>query len=232
MASTKIKGSMIDGTVDVDLIGIATEGDTLTELAADDKLVAADISDSNNNVGITTENLFKSFKNLTEVTTSDAADLLPIYDSSGTSVGFITLTNLLEAINTLTVDNTPDTAADYLITYDTSAGTVKRVLAEDVGGASAAAETWVRKTANYTAVSGDKILADTVATAAFTITLPATPSGGDNVTIVPSSSYATNNLTIGRNSETIMGDGANLILSTTHAIKLIYDGTDSDWRVM
>jgi hypothetical protein len=96
---------------------------------------------------------------------------------------------------------------------------------------TAAPNAWVRKTANYTAVAGDRIIADTVATAAFIITLPSSPSGGDEVTIIPGSSYNTNNLTINRNFETIMGLTAALVLDTTTAVTLVYDGTDSDWRV-
>lgn len=90
---------------------------------------------------------------------------------------------------------------------------------------------WARKTAAYTASTGDRLLADTVATAAFTITLPASPSDGNEVTIAPSSAYETNNLTIGRNGETIMGDAADLTVDVTTAVTLVYDGTDSDWRI-
>jgi hypothetical protein len=89
---------------------------------------------------------------------------------------------------------------------------------------------WTRKTGAYTAVSGDRLLADTGG-GAFTITLPASPSGGDEIEIVLCNDPSTNNLTIGRNSETIEGDAADMTVSTKTNFRLIYDGTDSDWKV-
>jgi hypothetical protein len=89
---------------------------------------------------------------------------------------------------------------------------------------------WTRKTGAYTAASGDRLLADTGG-GAFTITLPASPSGGDEIEIVLCNDPSTNNLTIGRNSETIEGDAADMTVSTKTNFRMIYDGTDSDWKV-
>jgi hypothetical protein len=89
---------------------------------------------------------------------------------------------------------------------------------------------WARKTGAYTAVSGDRLLADTGG-GAFTITLPASPSGGDEIEIVLCNDPSTNNLTVGRNSETIEGDAADMTVSTKTNFRMIYDGTDSDWKV-
>jgi hypothetical protein len=72
---------------------------------------------------------------------------------------------------------------------------------------------YIVKTANYTAVAGDKIAADTTG-GAFTVTLPATPADGDSVEIIPArGTFATNNLTVARNGENIDGAAANLILT-------------------
>lgn len=65
--------------------------------------------------------------------------------------------------------------------------------------------TWTQKTAAYTAVAGDRILADT-SSAAFTVTLPASPSSGDEVWFAdPGSNWAANNLTVNGNGNNIDG---------------------------
>ena len=150
--------------------------------------------------------------------------------------------NILSNVDVADLSNGTD---GELITWDAAGapttvavGTAAQVLTSNGAGAAPTFQTpsgglsaWARKTTAYTAVTGDRLLADTVVTAAFAITLPASPSGGDEVTIVPSSAYETNNLTIGRNSQTIMGDAADLTVDVTVAVHLVYDGTDSDWRV-
>lgn len=89
---------------------------------------------------------------------------------------------------------------------------------------------WLEKTAAYTAVRFESILCDTVTTAAFTLTLPASPSNGDWVRVASSSSWASNNLTIGRNSSTIRGASSDLTLTDAgNALyHFVYDG--STWQ--
>ena len=83
------------------------------------------------------------------------------------------------------------------------------------------------KTGTYTAVAGQGIFANTSG-GAFTVTLPASPSLGDEVTIVDyAGTFDTNNLTVGRNSQPIMGTAADLTVSIERAgFTLVYvDGT-------
>ena len=95
------------------------------------------------------------------------------------------------------------------------------------GGGGVAA--WSRKTTTYTAVSGDRIIADTSG-GTFTITLPATPTTGDNVTFADGANWATNNLTVARNSSTIEGLTEDLILDINGIIlDFVYDGTT--WEI-
>lgn len=69
----------------------------------------------------------------------------------------------------------------------------------------AAALASITKTANYTAVAGDVVNADTSA-GAWTLTLPVSPAADDCVSIADlAGSFHTYNLTIGRNSSKIMG---------------------------
>jgi hypothetical protein len=81
------------------------------------------------------------------------------------------------------------------------------------------------------AVSGTGYFANTTS-AAFTITLPTSPSAGDIVAVRDyAQTFATNNLTIGRNSSNIDGSAADLSLNTNgQAITLVYvDGTQG-WK--
>ena len=69
-----------------------------------------------------------------------------------------------------------------------------------------------------TAVAGNGYFIDTTS-AAHTINLPASPSLGDEVSIIDASGTAdTNNITVGRNSENIQGSAADLTISTLSSI--------------
>ena len=93
--------------------------------------------------------------------------------------------------------------------------------------------TWITKTTTYTALSGDKIFVDTSG-GAFTITLPAAPSTGDEVRFVDlASSFDTYNLTVGRNSLKINGATADLTVATEDAaFALVYSGATYGWKLM
>lgn len=92
---------------------------------------------------------------------------------------------------------------------------------------------WTIKTANYTAISGDKILANTSG-GTFTITAPASPSNGDTFTVTDAQgTFATNNLTISRNSQSIAGAATDLVVSTNNAaFTLVFAGGSMGWQVM
>jgi hypothetical protein len=99
------------------------------------------------------------------------------------------------------------------------------------GGGGGTLSPWLVKTSNYTAAADDRILADT-STAAFTITLPASPTVGMSVKIGQGVGlFSVNNLTIGRNGEPIMGLAEDFVIDVDDiAPEFVYSG--SDWRIV
>ena len=85
------------------------------------------------------------------------------------------------------------------------------------------------KTSNYTAAANDGVQTDTSG-GAFTVTLPATPATGAQVIIVDSAgSWATNNLTVGRNGSTINGSATDLTCDISGvSVQFVYSGTTWD----
>ena len=86
----------------------------------------------------------------------------------------------------------------------------------------------------YTAVEGDQLLIDTSGGgigSAVTVTLPASPSVGSEVTFIDSgANFASNNLTIARNSSNILGAASNLTVSTNgSAFTLVFVNATRGW---
>ena len=101
------------------------------------------------------------------------------------------------------------------------------------GALNGSLKRWTAKTANYTAVAGDRILADTSG-GAWTLTLPASPAVGDEIHILDSTaSFDANNLTVARNSLKIQALTADLTLTTeSTGIGLVYMSSTYGWRVL
>jgi hypothetical protein len=83
------------------------------------------------------------------------------------------------------------------------------------------------------AVSGVGYFADT-SSAAFTVTLPATPSAGDIVALQDyAGTWGTNNVTIGRNGSNIGGVAVDPTLSTSdQSITLVYVDSTRGWQTV
>ncbi len=117
----------------------------------------------------------------------------------------------------------------HLNTGTASSGEVLSWNGTDYDWVSGGAETYVRKTANYTAVASEKIIADTSG-GVWTLTLPASPSSGDVIKIADGADWSANNLTVGRNGSTIEGDAADMTMDIGGAsVSFVYDGTT--WQI-
>jgi len=92
---------------------------------------------------------------------------------------------------------------------------------------------YIEKTTTYTAVAGDNIFADTSG-GAFTITLPSSPTQGDEVSFIDSEgTFDTNNLTVEPGSEKIMANTAGdemVVDSNNAAFTLVYQDSTYGWR--
>jgi hypothetical protein len=186
---------------------------------------------------------------LTKVTTSGLADdsvtsakvtdgVISAADVADGTLTVAKLTSTLDlSSNTVTLPNTS-------VTNDMLAGSIANAkLANSsftLNGTSinlgdtteiSAGTSWqTEKTTSFTAVAGEGYFVNTTS-GAITVTLPASPSLGDEVSIVDASGTAdTNNITVGRNSENIQGTAADLTISTERAgFTLVYFNSTQGW---
>ena len=142
-------------------------------------------------------------------------------------------------------DATARSSSNYTLTVKTVSGTgvaipigAKIVLYSDGTNISSGPITkgYYTIPAAYTAVNGDQLLINTTGTggglnAPVTITLPASPAIGNEVTFIDSGNgFGSNNLTINRNSQPILGAASNLTVSTNGAaFTLVYVNSTRGW---
>jgi len=86
------------------------------------------------------------------------------------------------------------------------------------------------QTTGFTASAGRGYPLNTTS-AAFTVTLPASPSVGDTIILLDyAGTFATNNITLGRNSNKIEGGTTNKLLTTNReAVTLVYVDATQGW---
>jgi len=190
------------------------------------------------------------------VASSDLALALSTYAVSNGKNLYYKFTGTLAANRTVTMpdgaervfiveDATARSSSNYTLTVKTVSGTgvaipigAKIVLYSDGTNISSGPITkgYYTIPAAYTAVNGDQLLINTTGTggglnAPVTITLPASPAIGNEVTFIDSGNgFGSNNLTIGRNSSPILGNAANLTVSTNGAaFTLVYVNSTRGW---
>lgn len=135
-------------------------------------------------------------------------------------------------MSTIKVNNI-QTRSGSTLTLGTSGDTVTLASgATQSGFGASGAVSWdtTEKTSAFTAVSGTGYFVDT-SSSAITATLPASPSAGDIVGFKDyAGTFATNNLTIGRNSSNIQGGATDSIISTNRAsVILVYVDATVGW---
>ena len=164
------------------------------------------------------------------------------------------LTGTLTAARTVTMpdgaervfiveDATDRSSSNYTLTVKTVSGTglalpvgSTTVLYSDGTNITGKLQTkgYYTPPSTYTAVNGDQLLINTSGSGigtAVTINLPASPAIGNEVHFIDSgNAFASNNLTIGRNSSNILGAASNLVVSTNGAaFTLVYVNATRGW---
>jgi len=117
---------------------------------------------------------------------------------------------------------------NYVLTADSGEATGLKWAEASGGGTS-----WQSvKTGDYTASAGEGVFANTSASA-WTLTLPSSPSIGDEVSFKDyASTFHTYNLTIGRNSKPIEGVAENLVISVKGAGNtLVFTDDTKGWLI-
>ena len=91
---------------------------------------------------------------------------------------------------------------------------------------------WQSTTSSITIAANDRYFVDTTS-GAITITLPASPLTGDQVSLLDlAGTFDTNNLTIGRNGNKIMNLSEDMVVSQEDAaIQLVYTGATYGWKL-
>ena len=129
-----------------------------------------------------------------------------------------------------------DGTTSYTLTFPAATGSANQILTTNGSGQlsfvdnSGGTDWQAVKTTTYTAAAGEGIFANTSG-GAWTLTLPSSPSIGDEVSVVDyAGTFDTNNLTIGRNSKNIQGSAADLTVATERAgFTLVFTDNTQGW---
>ena len=119
--------------------------------------------------------------------------------------------------------------ADRVVVNDN--GTMVQVAMTDVKEYIGGGTSWQAvKTSNFTAAAGQGVFCNTSG-GAFTLTLPASPAIGDEVSFIDyAGTFDSNNLTIGRNSSKIHGADSDLTVATERAANtLVFTDSTQGW---
>jgi len=188
------------------------------------------------------------------VGSSDVALSLANHATANGKNLYYKLTGTLTAARTVTMpdgaervfiveDATARSSSNYTLTVKTVSGTgvtlpvgSTTVLYSDGTNITGKLQTkgYYTPPSTYTAVNGDQLLINTSGSGIgtpVTINLPASPAIGNEVHFIDSgNAFASNNLTIGRNSSNILGAASNLVVNTNSAaFTLVYVNATRGW---
>ena len=162
-----------------------------------------------------------------------ASDFEGVGDSTDTTedLGDFTASTLDVDLGALQVDGIVVTASIVDGNITTAKLADSAVTADKIDTSSLTLwKTWEAKTASFVAEAGGQYLLGT-STAAITVTLPASPTAGDQVRIIDADgASATNNVTVDRNGNNILGSASNVTISTNNTKKLyVYYNASRGW---
>jgi hypothetical protein len=191
-----------------------------------------------------TVNWLDSTVSITGLTTTATGTVLTLSDSASTSTVNLIIDNQKEirfrettanGTNYVALKAPASLSADLTFTLPSADGTSGQVLQTNGSGvlsfATVGGLAWQSvQTTGFTAVASRGYPCNTTSSA-FTVTLPATPSVGDTIVLVDyAGTFATNNITLGANSNKINGVVTNKILTTAReAVTLTYVDSTQGW---
>ena len=238
-SGTSLPSGASAGTIWLDTTSATTP--TLKYYDGTDNISLATIDHVGNTV-----NWLDSTVSITGLSTTATATVLTLSDSASTSTVNLIIDNQKEirfrettanGTNYVALKAPASLSADLTFTLPTADGTNGQVLSTNGSGvlsfitpSAGIAFQSVVKTSGFTAVAGEGYFCNTTSSA-FTVTLPASPSAGNQVAIVDyAGTFATNNITLGRNSNKIEGGTTNKLLTTNReAVTLTYVDATQGW---
>jgi len=238
-SGTSTPSGAVAGTIWLDTTSATTP--TLKYYDGTDNISLATIDHVGNTV-----NWLDSTVSITGLSTTATATVLTLTDSASTSTVNLIIDNQKEirfrettanGTNYVALKAPASLSADLTFTLPTADGTNGQVLSTNGSGvlsfitpASGIAFQSAIKTSGFTAVAGEGYFCNTTS-AAFTVTLPASPSAGNQIAIVDyAGTFDTNALTISPNSNKIEGGTANLQLTgEREGVLLVYADSTQGW---
>jgi hypothetical protein len=207
---------------------------------------ADDISLATIDHSANTVNWLDSTVSITGLTTTATGTVLTLSDSASTSTVNLIIDNQKEirfrettanGTNYVALKAPASLSADLTFTLPTSDGTNGQVLSTNGSGVlsfitPSSGISWQSsvKTSGFTAVAGEGYFCNTTS-AGFTVTLPATPTAGQQVAVVDyAGTFDTNTLTISPNGNKIEGGTASLLLTgEREGVLLVYIDSTQGW---
>jgi hypothetical protein len=190
-----------------------------------------------------TVNWLDSTVSITGLSTTATGTVLTLSDSVNTTTVNLIIDNQKEirfrettanGTNYVALKAPASVASDLTFTLPSADGTNGQALVTNGSGvlsfASAGLAWQSVQTTGFTAVKGNAYPCNTTS-AGFTVTLPATPSAGDQIQIVDyAGTFATNNVTIARNGNNIEGGTSNKKLTTNReSTTITYVDSTQGW---
>jgi hypothetical protein len=193
-----------------------------------------------------TVNWLDSTVSITGLTTTATGTVLTLSDSANTTTVNLILDNQKEirfrettanGTNYIALKAPASVSADLTFTLPATDGTAGQVLTTNGSGVlsfatPSAGIAWQSsvKTSGFTAVAGEGYFCNTTSSA-FTVTLPASPSAGNQIALVDyAGTFDTNRLTISPNSNKIEGATDNLQLTgEREGVLLVYIDSTQGW---